>query len=54
MQQTVLLKYKILEDEHSRNLNDQRKLFQARMKACREKQEELLKKQKEVLLIENL
>ena len=49
LQQTVLLKYKLHEEEINTNLREKRLAFQKSVKLCKEKQEELLRRQQEVL-----
>lgn len=50
LQQTVLLKYRIYEEEINKNLKDKRVGFQHRMNFCKMRQEELIRKQQEVYI----
>ena len=49
LQQTVLLKYKLYEEEINDSLREKRLAFQKSVRQCKEKQEELIRKQQEVL-----
>ena len=48
LQQTVLLKYKLHEEEVNNNLREKRFSFQKNVKECKQKQEDLIRKQQEV------